>query len=227
MKRAISVVIPALNEAARVERALAPLQPARAVGHELILADGGSRDLTREIAAPLVDRVVVGPRGRAVQMNAGARAARGDLLLFLHADSVLPWDLLRTLAEELEAAGRSWGRFDLRLSGERAVYRLIERLINLRTRWNGIATGDQAIFVRRELFEQVGRFPRIPLMEDVALCRALKRHGRPFCPRGPVLTSSRRWEERGVVRTTLLMWRLRMAFALGADPERLARRYDR
>lgn len=226
MNQAISVVILTLDEAVWVERALAPLQPARAAGHELILADGGSRDQTLEIAAPLVDRVVRAPRGRALQMNAGARVARGDLLVFLHADTVLSWELLGALPAELDGSGRGWGRFDLQLSGQGFAYRLIERLINLRTRWSGIATGDQAIFVRRRLFEQVGGFPEIPLMEDVALSRALKRRGPPLCLRRTVLTSSRRWEQGGVIRTTLLMWSLRAAYALGADPRRLARRYD-
>jgi len=173
-----------------------------------------------------VDRVVESPRGRALQMNAGAERAQGDLLVFLHADTVLTWESLRVLVRRLSGSGKSWGRFDLRLSGAGASFRLIERLIRLRSRLTGIATGDQTIFVRRDLFESVGGFPAIPLMEDIALCKALKRMGAPLCLRETVLTSSRRWEEKGILRTTLLMWRLRIAFALGADPERLSRSYD-
>ena len=210
MNQAISVVILTLDEAVWVERALAPLQPARAAGHELILADGGSRDRTLEIAAPLVDRVVRAPRGRALQMNAGARVARGDLLVFLHADTVLSWELLGALPAELDGSGRCWGRFDLRLGGERIVYRLIERLINLRTRWSGIATGDQAIFVRRRRFEKVGGFPEIPLMEDVALSRALQAAAarRSACAGGAHLEPALGGRAASM-RTTLLMWRLR------------------
>jgi len=222
----VTVIVPALNEGGGLADMLAALGPARAAGHEVILVDGGSADGTRAIAAPLVDRVATSPRGRAVQMNAGAKQARGDLLIFLHADTVLPWDALQTLLQVFPAAGGAWGRFDLRLSGGRLSFRLIERLINLRSRLTGIATGDQAIFISRDLFEDVGGYPPIPLMEDIALSRMLKRRGRPLCLRDTVLTSSRRWEERGVFRTTLLMWRLRLAFALGADPHRLARAYD-
>jgi rSAM/selenodomain-associated transferase 2 len=221
-----SVVIPTLDEEAKIEAALLPLQHARQAGHEVILVDAGSEDGTREIAAPLVDRLRVSRRGRALQMNDGAGQARGDLLVFLHADTLLPWESLQALSRRLPASGKSWGRFDLILSGAGAAFRLIERLIRLRSRLTGIATGDQAIFVRRELFEEVGGYPEIPLMEDIALCKALKREGPPLCLRETVLTSSRRWEERGILRTTLLMWRLRLAFTLGADPERLARSYD-
>ena len=222
----VTVIIPALNEGGQLAQALAALGPARDAGHEVVLVDGGSEDGTRGIAAPLVDRLTTSSRGRAKQMNAGAKQARGELLVFLHADTVLPWETLQALLQAFPAAGAGWGRFDLRLSGGRFMFRLIERLINLRTRLSGIATGDQAIFVRRDLFEGVGGYPPIPLMEDIALCRMLKRHGRPLCLRDTVLTSSRRWEERGILRTTLLMWRLRLAFALGADPHRLAKAYS-
>ncbi len=221
----LSIILPVLNEAGGIVAVLEPLQPLRARGHEVIVVDGGSEDGTRERAAPLGDRVLVAERGRARQMNVGARAAQGEILLFLHADTLLPADADRLILEGLEGSGRGWGRFDLRLTGRHPLLRLTARLIGLRSWLTGIATGDQAIFVRREWFEQVGGFPENPLMEDLALSRALKRRGRPLCLRERVTTSSRRWEERGILRTILLMWRLRLAYYLGADPRVLVRRY--
>jgi rSAM/selenodomain-associated transferase 2 len=169
--------------------------------------------------------VVAAPRGRARQQNAGAAAATGDVLLFLHADTLAPVDADRLVLDGLRRTGRGWGRFDVRLSGRHPLLRLTGRLTALRSRLSGIATGDQAVFVRRDWFEGAGGFPDIPLMEDVALTRALRRRGRPLCLRARVVTSSRRWEERGIARTIFLMWRLRLAYALGADPHRLAERY--
>jgi rSAM/selenodomain-associated transferase 2 len=169
--------------------------------------------------------VVAAPRGRARQQNAGAAAATGDVLLFLHADTRLPPDADARIAAALAAPGACWGRFDVRLTGRAPLLRLVERLISLRSRLTGIATGDQAIFVRRDTFQAIGGFPDQPLMEDVALSRALRRIARPACLREAVLTSSRRWETRGIWRTIVLMWRLRLAYALGADPAELARRY--
>jgi rSAM/selenodomain-associated transferase 2 len=221
----ISIVVPALDEAAGIADTLGALQPLRARGHEVIVVDGGSADGTARIAAPLADRVLTAPRGRARQQNAGASAAAGEVLLFLHADTRLPPGADRAVLEGLARSGRGWGRFDLRLSGARPVFRFLEWTINLRSRLGGIATGDQAIFVRRSLFLRAGGFPDLPLMEDVALSAALRRAGPPLCLRQRVVTSSRRWEERGVLRTVLLMWRLRLEFALGADPSRLARLY--
>ncbi|CAN5896843.1 TIGR04283 family arsenosugar biosynthesis glycosyltransferase [soil metagenome] len=221
----LSIIVPALNEAARIRAALEPLQPLRARGHEVILVDGGSEDATVALAQPLADRVLVAARGRARQMNAGAQEARGEVLLFLHADTLLPPEADRRVLEELARSSRGWGRFDLRLTGRHPLLRLTARLIGLRSRLTGMATGDQAIFVRRDWFEQAGSFPEIPLMEDLALSRALKRRGRPLCLRERVTTSSRRWEERGILRTVLLMWRLRLAYYRGADPHDLARRY--
>jgi rSAM/selenodomain-associated transferase 2 len=221
----LSVVVPALDEAPVLAATLERLRPMRARGAEVIVVDGGSADGTREVASALADRVLAAPRGRASQQNAGAAAARGAVLLFLHADTLLPADADRLVLDGLARAGRGWGRFDVRLSGSHPLLRLTGRLIGLRSRLTGIATGDQAIFVRRDRFEAVGGFPAIPLMEDVALSRALRRTGPPLCLRQRVVTSSRRWEERGIARTILLMWRLRLAFALGADPVRLAERY--
>jgi rSAM/selenodomain-associated transferase 2 len=191
---------------------------------ELIVVDGGSGDGTVELARPAADRLLDAPRGRATQMNAGAEASRGEVLLFLHADTTLPPaadDLIRSAI----AAGAAWGRFDVRIDGRQPLLRVVERMMNWRSRWSGIATGDQAIFVRRDLFERVGGYPELPLMEDIALSKRLKRFAPPACLRQRVITSGRRWEKHGVLRTILLMWRLRASYFLGADPQQLAIRY--
>lgn len=224
MKPALSIVIPALNEAAVIEAALAALQPLRARGVEVVLADGGSQDGTPALAAPWVDAVVAAPRGRAVQMNAGAERARGRLLLFLHADTRLP-PLADMLAQKAVAGGAHWGRFDVRIDGRPPMLRVVAALMNLRSRASGIATGDQAIFVTREAFERIGGFPLQPLMEDIELSRRLKRIGRPACLHARVCTSGRRWEERGVWRTIFLMWRLRWRYWRGEPAARLAEAY--
>jgi rSAM/selenodomain-associated transferase 2 len=223
----ISIIIPALNEAETITATLLALQPLRAAGHEVIVVDGGSEDNTFALASPSADQVLHGPRGRGRQMNAGASAAMGNILLFLHADTQLPPGADALLAEGLAQTGRRWGRFDVRLSGRHPMLRVIGRMISWRSRLTGIASGDQAIFVCREWFERVGGYPEMPLMEDLALSRLLKRHGRPLCLRAPVVTSSRRWENRGIWRTIVLMWRLRLAYYLGADPARLASDYGR
>ena len=216
----LSIVVPVLNEAAGIREALAALAPLRARGHEVIVVDGGSTDGTVDLAAPLCDQVVRAPCGRALQMNAGARVARGEALVFLHADTRLPLDADGVIGAALGEA--HWGRFDVRIASERALLALVARAMNLRSRLSGIATGDQAIFVRRDAFPG---FPEIPLMEDIAFSRLMKRRGRPACLRERVTTSARRWEARGVVRTIVLMWRLRLLYALGIAPQRLAREY--
>jgi rSAM/selenodomain-associated transferase 2 len=221
----LSVVVPALNEAEGIAGTLLSLRELRARGHEVLVVDGGSTDGTTAGATPRTERVLTAPRGRARQQNAGAAAASGDVLLFLHADTRLPPDADRRVLEGLRRSGRGWGRFDVRLSGRHPLLRLTGWLMAHRSRLTGIATGDQAIFVRRAWFQRAGGFPDIPLMEDVALTRSLRRMGPPLCLRARVVTSSRRWEARGIVRTILLMWRLRIAYALGADPHRLAERY--
>lgn len=219
----LSIVIPVLNERETLGATLSALQPLRAQGCEIVVVDGGSEDGTPALARAGADRVMAAPRGRARQMNAGARAANGEVLLFLHADTRLPPEAACLIVNGLAHAG--WGRFDVRLSGRQPALRVIERLMNWRSRLTGIATGDQAIFVRREWFAAVGGFPDVPLMEDVALCRRLKKLGLPHCLAQRAITSSRRWETGGIVRTVLLMWRLRLAYFFGADPARLARRY--
>ena len=220
----LSIVVPTLEEAASIEATLAAAQPARLAGAEIVVADGGSADATRALAAPLADRVIEAARGRASQMNAGALAASGDALLFLHADTLLPPDAHAAVLGAL-GAGREWGRFDVAISGSTPMLPVVAMLMNARSRASGIATGDQAIFATRAAFEAAGRFPEIPLMEDVALSKALGRRSRPACLRARVVTSGRRWERGGLLRTILLMWRLRLAYALGADPHGPARRY--
>jgi rSAM/selenodomain-associated transferase 2 len=221
----LSIIIPTLDEAAGIGATLAALQPLRAAGHEVIVVDGGSRDGTPDAARALADRVLAAPRGRAGQMNAGADAAAGDVLLFLHADTRLPQGADRAVLDGLAASGASWGRFDVRIEGRHPLLRLVARLMNHRSRLTGIATGDQAIFVARDAFAKVGGFPVLPLMEDVALSKRLKRVSRPLCLRERAVTSGRRWESRGVVRTIVLMWWLRLRYFLGASPERLRRIY--
>lgn len=223
----ISIVLPILNEEAHVAGCLGALRPLRDQNCELIVVDGGSRDRSVALAEPLADRVVVGPKGRAAQMNAGARQAGGDILWFLHADSRPPPEAAILIRAALAKPGRCWGRFDVRLSGHQPLLRVVESSMNLRSRLTGIATGDQGIFVSRNLFEQIGGYPPVALMEDIALSRLLKRHGRPVCLHQRLRTSSRRWERDGIPRTILLMWWLRLAYFLGADPGKLARIYYR
>ena len=219
--RKLSVVVPALNEAAGIERCLRALAPLRGRGHEVIVADGGSDDGTPQLAAPLADRVVAAPRGRALQMNAGAASSSGDVLLFLHADTILPADADRAVLAAL--ASHAWGRFDVSIDSRDARLALVGFCMNWRSRLTGIATGDQAIFVRRAEFPG---FPAIALMEDVEFSKRMKRVSPPACLRARAATSARRWERRGVVRTVLHMWRLRLQYWLGADPAELARRYS-
>jgi rSAM/selenodomain-associated transferase 2 len=230
----LSVVMPVLNEAAGIVATLASLAPLRAAGHEVIVADGGSSDGTMALAAAQADEVVAAPRGRARQMNAGAARARGEVLLFLHADTRLPHDAAAPLQRAL-AAGAHWGRFDVRIEADAAgaragrwMFPLVSALINLRSRLSGIATGDQAIFVRTSLFRQLGGYADQPLMEDIELCRRLKAlpaAGAPACLRTRVATSGRRWQQHGVWRTIGLMWWLRWRYWRGDSAEALARLY--
>ncbi len=221
----LSIILPVLDEAQGIVDALAALRPLAARGVEIIVADGGSGDDTIARATPLSDRVIVAPRGRGAQMNAGAAAARGAVLLFLHADTSLPADADALVRSGLARSGRRWGRFDIRIAGSHPLLRVVAVLTNFRSRATGIATGDQAMFMTRAAFATAGGFPDIPLMEDIALSARLKRLGPPLCLRSAVVTSGRRWEKHGVVRTILLMWCLRFAYFLGADPGFLARSY--
>jgi rSAM/selenodomain-associated transferase 2 len=221
----LSIVMPVLNEAAGITAALTALTPYRQSGVEVIVVDGGSADATPDLARPLADRLIAAPRGRAGQMNAGAAVARGDVLLFLHADTRLPEDADRLVLDGLARSGRAWGRFDVRFD-RGGLLRVVAAMMDIRSRTTGIATGDQAMFMTRAAFEAASGYPPIALMEDVALSAELKRFGRPLALRAPVTTSARRWRRHGTLRTVVLMWGLRLRFFLGADPAKLARRYD-
>ena len=220
----LSIIVPVLDEAAGIEAALTALSPYRTRGAELIVVDGGSRDGTLALARPLADHVLTAPRGRAAQMNAGASASRGDILLFLHADTRLPTNADALICDILARTGRVWGRFDVRFD-QGGFMPVIAFMMNLRSRLTGIATGDQAIFVTRAAFDAVGGFPSQPLMEDIALSARIRRITRAAHIRACVTTSARRWRMQGILRTVLLMWRLRLAYFFGSDPARLARQY--
>jgi rSAM/selenodomain-associated transferase 2 len=219
----LSVIIPVLNEARLLPSTLASVRAA--LGEvEIIVADGDSDDTSREIAMRYGARVLTCARGRARQMNAGARLATGDVFLFLHADTLLP-----SRAEQLVAAalarGCCWGRFDVRIAGRAFMLRVVAALMNVRSRVTGIATGDQAIFAARSAFEAVGGYPDQPLMEDIELCRRLRSLSPPACLAAHVTTSGRRWERNGVWRTIVLMWRLRWAYWRGVSAQQLANYY--
>jgi rSAM/selenodomain-associated transferase 2 len=221
----LSIVMPVLNEAGQLPARLGRLGPLCARGIELIVVDGGSDDDSARIAGEAGAQVIIAERGRARQMNAGADAARGEVVLFLHADTDLPAGADLLVVEALARSGRAWGRFDVDIVDGPRILSVVARMMNLRSRLSGIATGDQAIFVRREAFAELGGFPDQPLMEDVELSRRLKRVSPPLCLRERVTTSGRRWATRGTARTIVLMWRLRLAYWLGTSPERLAERY--
>jgi rSAM/selenodomain-associated transferase 2 len=221
----LSIIVPVLNEGEGIAATLDALADLRALGTDVIVVDGGSRDATIQRARLRADRVIPAPRGRALQMNAGAAKATGDVLLFLHADTRLPRDADHVLLNGLERSGRAWGRFNVKIEGRSPLLILVGWLMGLRSRVTGIATGDQAVFVRRDAFQAAGGFPEIPLMEDIALCKQLKRISAPLCLSERVITSGRRWEQNGVLNTIVLMWRLRLAYFFGADPKELAEQY--
>jgi rSAM/selenodomain-associated transferase 2 len=220
-ERRISVIVPTLNEAATIAPTLLRLSEREVL--ERIVVDGGSTDGTRTIAEDLADRVMIGPVGRAAQMNAGAKVARGDILFFLHADTLVPAGFAAAIVAACEHA--VGGRFDVELDAEGFALRVIERAINLRSRWSGLFTGDQGLFVRHAVFEAMGGFPDQPLLEDLAFSQALKRRGEVAALHERVRTSARRWQRHGVVRTVLLMWAIRALYALGMPPASLARMY--
>jgi rSAM/selenodomain-associated transferase 2 len=221
----LSIIMPVLDEGEGIAPTLDALSDMRALGAEVIVVDGGSRDATIQRARLRTDRVLSAPRGRALQMNAGAAKATGDVLLFLHADTRLPRHADLVVLTGLERSGRAWGRFNVKIEGRSPLLLLVGWLMNLRSRLTGIATGDQAIFVRRDTFQAIGGFAEIPLMEDVALCKRLKGVSRPLCLSERVVTSGRRWEKNGVLNTIVLMWRLRLAYFFGVNPNELARQY--
>ena len=221
----LSIIIPVLNEAGRIAVALIALQRMRERGAEILVVDGGSTDGTAEIARSGADHVIHAPRGRAAQQNAGAQQALGDTFLFLHSDTQLPLEADALIADALHNGASNWGRFDVRIDSAHTMLRVVAMMMNMRSRLTGIATGDQCIFVRRSAFEQVGGFPNLPLMEDIALSARLRQQSAPLCLRNTVTTSARRWQKNGVGRTIVLMWWLRLAYALGVSPARLARWY--
>jgi rSAM/selenodomain-associated transferase 2 len=221
----LSIIVPVLNEAATVAAALEALAPLRVRSHEVIVVDGGSSDDTAALSKPLADYVISSPRGRAMQMNAGAAIARGDVLLFLHADTRLPKNADKLILGGLANSQHRWGRFDIAIEGTHPLLPIIATMMNLRSRLTGIATGDQAMFVTAQTFVSSRGFPETALMEDIAFSRQLKRVSPPLCLRARVTTSGRRWEQRGVVRTMFLMWRLRLAYFFGVSPDSLARQY--
>ena len=223
----LAIVVPVLDELARLPVLSQQLRLSQA--DQIILVDGGSEDgswqwLQTEWCNGTSRTAVNSARGRALQMNAGAAQSSTDMLLFLHADTSLPQDAVAAVKHALHQT-RGWGRFDVQFDSPGMAMRFIAWFINQRSRLTGIATGDQAIFVSRELFDQLGGFPNIALMEDIALCKLLKRSSKPHCLRQRVTTSARRWQEYGVIRTVILMWSLRLAYFLGVSPEKLARFY--
>lgn len=224
LKSGISIIVPTLDEGAVIRRLLQQLQAARKAGHEVILVDGGSRDRTREVAAPWVDRLLVVPANRGKQLHAGACAARRSWLWFVHADTRLPGDWLERMESACRSGQPAWGFFHVRLDSRRPLLKVVAWSMNKRSCLTRIATGDQGIYVHRALYFGCGGFRDLPIMEDIALSRCLRRV-RPHCVRSPLTTSARRWERNGVVRTMVHMWRLRLAFWLGVPACRLARHY--
>lgn len=216
----LSIIIPVHNEAEQIAQSLAPLQSFRARGAEVIVVDGGSNDQSVSQSEPLADRVVISPKGRATQMNAGATVARGGVLLFLHADSILPNNADLLIASAIES-GQTWGRFDVNIRGTHFMLSIVAWFMNRRSRLSGISTGDQGLFVTRPAFDRVGGFPSQPLMEDVEICKRLRKLTPPACLSARLSTSGRRWEKNGVWRTIFLMWKLRFQYWRGANPGEL------
>jgi rSAM/selenodomain-associated transferase 2 len=222
----LSIIVPCLNEAQQIASSLQTLQALRRLGHEIIVCDAGSTDNTRELASPLCDIFLQADKGRALQMNAGAAQASGDVLCFLHADTHSPKNLHTYIFHALQQGRAVWGRFNIRLSGQHPAFRLIERLINLRSCASGVASGDQGIFIYRSVFNRLGGYKSIALMEDIELSKRLRKISKPACIKQvSLLTSSRRWEEHGILRTVLLMWKLRLKYFLGSNPQQLASEY--
>ncbi len=220
-----SIIIPVLDEQQSIVNCLAALHPLREYC-EIIVVDGGSVDDTQRLAIPLADKDISSLKGRAIQMNNGAKNATGEVLIFLHADTFLPQDAPRLISQNLDDQ-QQWGRFDVELSGNHPMLKVIARFMNWRSRLTGIATGDQVIFVKKILFESVGEYPVIPLMEDIALCKKLKKISPPICLKAKVISSGRRWEQFGVLRTVLLMWSLRLRYFFGEEPIILADLYHK
>ena len=223
--KTISLVLPVRNEAGLIREQLQRMQCYRAKGHEIIVIDGGSVDATVEQTTGLVDRCEVCAAGRSNQMNQGASGAKGDILLFLHVDTELPMNADELICKALLDHNSRWGWFDVKLSKPQIRFRIVASMMNLRARLTSVPTGDQALFVQRSLFQEVGGFPHLALMEDIAIIKRLRCQERPASPAGLVITSSRRWEENGLISTILLMWKLRFFYFIGMKPQRLRDMY--
>jgi rSAM/selenodomain-associated transferase 2 len=220
----LSVIVPMLNEESTIARTLTAIRRG-APGAELIVVDGGSNDLSVAIASTIATRVISSARGRARQMNAGAAISNGDALVFVHADTIVPASFAADIVGALSKRGVVGGRFDLRLDSDAIPYRVIGALISLRSRISRTGTGDQAIFVRRDMFDRLGGFPDIELCEDLDFTRRLKRIGDFVCLRSRVVTSARRWSRDGLIRTVLRMWLIRSMYLIGVSPSRLKKLY--
>ena len=220
-----SIIIPVLNEADGIAEFLQHLQTFRKAGHEIVVVDGGSTDSTPQLAKPYADKLVQTSSGRARQMNAGVHVADGEVLVFVHADTFLPGSAMQDIKQGLEKSKKVWGRFAVRLSGHQFLFRIIELMMNMRSCLTGVATGDQVIFIKRDVFSEAGYFDDMPLMEDVAMSKKLKGISRPCCLSSKVCTSSRRWEQHGIIRTVFLMWILRLRYWLGTSPDILVQHY--
>lgn len=221
----VSIIIPTLNEEASISHLLQQLQTYRQQGHEVIIVDGGSTDKTVSISQPFADKVIQSEPGRAVQMNNGASQASFDVLWFVHADTLIPDNAVERIQYYLSNDKNKWGCFNIKLSGSHVLFRIIERMINIRSCISGIATGDQGIFINKNLFEVVKGFSNLPLMEDVELCKRLKPISSPVCAKEVLTTSSRRWEQNGILSTVVLMWRLRFLYWMGIGADKLADQY--
>lgn len=220
----LSIIIPVLNEAAAITEQLPRWQQLQQAGCEVIVADGGSDDNSSSLLELHVDQLVSSAKGRAKQMNTAAKQASAAWLLFLHVDTELTVSIDEVI-QQLAVSDAAWGFFRLRLSGQQWPFRVIERAINCRSRLTSVATGDQCLFVRADVFRCLAGYADIPLMEDVELSKRLRRLSRPLIINIPVVTSSRRWQQHGIIKTVLLMWRLRLAYFLGVSPQRLQQSY--
>lgn len=224
----VSLIVPVLDEARIIRALLDSLvrYDFETDNVEIIIVDGGSSDATTQIVRSFdICHLVESEPGRAIQMNVGAAKASGDILMFLHSDSTLPENFLPFITRDFWASHKVWGRFDVRLSGRHPLFTLIAVMMNIRSNMTGICTGDQGIFVRRNVFERIGGFASIPLMEDIEISRRLKKFSAPFRITQKLTTSSRRWEEVGILKTVLLMWQLRLRYFVGQPAEALADYY--
>lgn len=223
----LSIIIPVLNEEKTIGSVIENVKSSiSGDNYEIIVVDGGSNDNTVSIAKSSCDQLITSSAGRGVQLNYGARASQGDTLLFVHADTILPVEFDKMITNAISTSGKSWGRFDIKLSGKKYIFRIVESLVNLRSRITSISTGDQCLFMTRALFENVNGYKDIPLMEDIDISKRLKKISIPVCLPHKVITSSRRWEEKGIIRTILLMWWLRFMFFAGVSPDNLKRLYQ-